>query len=63
MKSYILQVKLDVAKDMLANPNIPISMIATEIGYSNFSHFTQMFRKYTEMTPSDYRKEMLDSRQ
>lgn len=63
VKSYILQVKLDVAKDMLANPNIPISMIATEIGYSNFSHFTQMFRKYTEMTPSDYRKEMLDSRQ
>lgn len=57
VKSYITQVKLDVAKDMLANPNIPISMISSEIGYTNFSHFTQMFKKYENVTPTEYRRQ------
>lgn len=56
VKNYILRVKVDAAKDLLGNPNIPISMVATELGYSNFSHFTQMFRKHESITPSEYRK-------
>ena len=59
IKNYILQVKLDVAKDLLATPNIPISMIAAEIGYDNFSHFTQIFKKYEDITPTEYRKKIL----
>ncbi|MBR4484780.1 MAG: helix-turn-helix transcriptional regulator, partial [Erysipelotrichaceae bacterium] len=59
IKTYITQVKLDVAKDMLSNPNIPISLISCEIGYTNFSHFTQMFKKYENMTPTEYRKAKL----
>ena len=60
IKTYITQIKLDVAKDMLANPNIPISLISCEIGYTNFSHFTQMFKKYENMTPTEYRKLKLE---
>lgn len=60
IKSYIMQVKLNVAKDLLANPNIPISLIAAEVGYSNFSHFTQIFKKYELITPTEYRKRILD---
>ena len=45
IKSYILQVKVEIAKDLLGNPNIPISMVALDLGYSNFSHFTQVFKK------------------
>ena len=45
IKSYILQVKVEIAKDLLGNPNIPISMVALDLGYSNFSHFTQVFEK------------------
>ena len=59
VKNYILRVKVDAAKDLLKNPNIPISMVASELGYSNFSHFTQMFRKHEAMTPSEYRKQFL----
>lgn len=61
IKNYILQVKLDVAKDLLATPNIPVSMIAAEIGYDNFSHFTQIFKKYENITPTEYRKKILGS--
>lgn len=59
VKNYILRVKVDAAKDMLKTPNIPISIIASELGYSNFSHFTQMFRKHESITPSEYRKQFL----
>lgn len=61
IKNYILQVKVDVAKDLLGNPNIPISKIALDLGYSNFSHFTQMFKKFESITPTDYRKNLLDN--
>lgn len=59
IKNYILQLKLDVAKDLLATPNVPVSMIASEVGYDNFSHFTQIFKKYENITPSEYRKKVL----
>ncbi|RGC24484.1 helix-turn-helix domain-containing protein [Hungatella hathewayi] len=59
VKNYILRIKVDAAKDLLRNPNIPVSMVAAELGYSNFSHFTQMFKKHENMTPSEYRKQFL----
>lgn len=56
IKNYILRIKVDAAKDLLENPNIPVSIVASELGYSNFSHFTQMFKKRENITPSEYRK-------
>jgi YesN/AraC family two-component response regulator len=63
IKNYILRIKVDAAKDLLENPNIPVSMVATELGYSNFSHFTQMFKKHENVTPSEYRKLLLKHEQ
>lgn len=59
VKNYIMRIKVAAAKDLLENPNIPVSMVASELGYSNFSHFTQMFKKHENITPSDYRKQSL----
>lgn len=59
VKNYMLRIKVDAAKDLLENPNIPVSMVASELGYSNFSHFTQMFKKHENMTPTEYRKLVL----
>jgi YesN/AraC family two-component response regulator len=62
IKNYILQVKVDVAKDLLGNHNIPISIIALDLGYSNFSHFTQMFKKFENVTPTEYRNNLLEQK-
>ena len=57
IKDYIIQAKVDAAKDLLARSDIPVSLIALEMGYDNFSHFTQIFKKICGVTPSDYRKD------
>ena len=51
-----MQQKVDAAKDLLDHSEIPVSLVALELGYTNFSHFTQMFKKFENMTPSEYRK-------
>jgi YesN/AraC family two-component response regulator len=55
IKEYIARSKISAAKEMLEHSNISVSMITLELGYSYFSHFTQVFKKYEHMTPSEYR--------
>ena len=55
IKDYILQCKFTIAKDLLSNSNLPISMVALELGYSNFSHFTQMFKRVEGFTIKESR--------
>ena len=59
IKEYIMQSKVDAAKEMLEHSNMSVGMVALELGYSNFSHFTQIFKKYENMTPSEYRSKVL----
>lgn len=56
IKDFIIQSKVSAAKDLLEHSNISVSMVALELGYDNFSHFTQIFKKHESMTPSEYRK-------
>lgn len=57
IKDFITQAKINAAKQLLIHSDIPVSLVAMELGYDNFSHFTQIFKKICNMTPSDYRKE------
>ena len=36
---------MTLAKDLLATSNLPVSMVALEVGYTNFSHFTQISKR------------------
>lgn len=61
IKEYITLTKLAAAKDMLEHSDIPVGMVALELGYTNFSHFSQVFRKYENMSPSEYRNKLEES--
>lgn len=52
---YIAARRIDKAKDYLVHSNMPVSRIAMEVGYSNFSYFSKSFRDQTGMTPNEYR--------
>ncbi|WP_168735814.1 response regulator [Cohnella fermenti] len=54
---YITQERIKLAKELLLKSAMPISLIASSVGYNNFSNFTQMFKKNVGISPLDYRKE------
>lgn len=47
LNDYIVTEKMRAAQSLLSDTNIPVSLIATNVGYSNFSYFSQVFKKYT----------------
>lgn len=56
---YITERKIDKAKELLRNNEIPIVTIAFEIGFPEPSYFTKVFKRVENMTPSQYRNQFL----
>lgn len=56
-KDYVLSEKMNCAKRLLAQTRLSISIVASKTGYDNCSHFSKMFKKVTNKTPQEYRKE------
>ncbi|WP_040951588.1 response regulator transcription factor [Gorillibacterium massiliense] len=55
-KEYVIQLRLEQAKVLLANPQLKLADVAERIGYQDMRYFTQIFRKRYEMTPTEYRQ-------
>ncbi|MED4225583.1 response regulator transcription factor [Neobacillus cucumis] len=56
ISDYMIQEKMKVAKELLLKTDKSVKEIAMEIGYLNFSHFSKIFKQFTNMTPKDFRK-------
>ncbi|HEY9736175.1 MAG TPA: AraC family transcriptional regulator, partial [Trichocoleus sp.] len=52
---YLLQQRIERAKQLLKQTDQPISEIALSCGFNSHSHLTQQFRKLTGLTPRAYR--------
>lgn len=55
---YLIDRRVQVAKEMLVKGNLPIAEIALATGFSSQSHFTLHFRKRAGKTPALYRREV-----
>lgn len=53
------QVRRDLADGMLANPNVPLSAIAAQLGYSEQSSLTRSCRRWFGTTPKDRRRTLV----
>lgn len=53
---YLLEKRMEKAKELLAESELGISQVAVEVGYDNFSYFSRLFKKKTGYAPKDYRK-------
>lgn len=53
---YLMQQRIERAKELLAKDNLPIVEISLLTGFKNQSHFTTLFRKYTKFTPKLWRE-------
>ena len=54
--NYIIKKRVEIAKDLLTNTDLPVHLISDKVGYGNYSYFTKLFKKVTNYTPVDYRK-------
>ena len=53
---YVQQVRLEHARELLRDSNLPISEIAVQVGYPDMGYFATLFREQMAQSPTDYRK-------
>lgn len=54
---YVVRQRIEVARKLLSNTNLPVSAVAIQVGITNFSHFSRLFKKYTNRNPLEFRQE------
>lgn len=54
-KEHLNMVRIEESKRLLANTDYAIIDIATAVGFEDQSYFSKVFKKYTGLTPKQYR--------
>lgn len=53
--TYLVRVRIDRARDLLRDPDRPVTEIAMTCGFSSSQYFSNVFRKCVGLSPSEYR--------
>lgn len=56
---YILELRVGYACQLLLSNSMDISQLSMECGFNTVSHFNRIFKRITNLTPSEYRKQFL----
>lgn len=57
-KEYIRNKIMEKAKSLLADPLLPINIVAARLGFNYPNHFTRFFRNATGISPSEFRQNL-----
>lgn len=63
LTDFITNERMKAAQEMLLSQEIPTYSVAERVGYSSYSYFSKIFRKYFNMTPNEYRASQMKGRQ
>ena len=58
VRQYIIQKRIDRAKELLRSRELSMVEVSLQCGFSNQSHFTNVFRQLTQTTPNAYRRDL-----
>ncbi|WP_379134784.1 response regulator [Paenibacillus sp. sgz500958] len=56
-KEHLNKIRTDKAAELLRGDDAPISDISSMVGYGDHSYFCKVFKKYTGLSPSHYRRQ------
>ena len=54
-QDYLMEIRLNKAKNLLRNINLRIKNIAHESGFKNPNHFCRIFKRKTGLNPTNWR--------
>lgn len=58
--NHVSKIRVERAMNILQNESdVKVFELAEKLGYSDSQYFSQVFKKHTGLTPSDYKKELL----
>jgi len=60
-QEYLMRLRTREAYRLLNNPNASVTDVAYTVGFNDVSYFGRMFKRYYNMSPSDYRQ-IIDAR-
>lgn len=60
---YLTELRINAARELLADPLRPTAEVAGMVGYENANYFTRVFKKKTGMTPTEYRQHAAGNRE
>lgn len=61
LSEYLRRTRIKEATGLLADKSLSLTEIAHQCGFSDQSHFTRLFKKMYNLTPSEYRKIITES--
>jgi len=61
IRRYILDVRIDHAKKLLLNSDLPLYVIAETVGFNSNSYFSSYFRQATGLSPIQFRKKYMNA--
>lgn len=53
---YLTKLRIEAAMKLLDNPTLKIQEVSDQVGYNDARYFTFCFKKYCQITPSEYRE-------
>lgn len=58
LSDIINRIRIEKSKPLLLNTNISVLDVAQRVGFNYQNHFASLFKKFTDFTPTEYRKTM-----
>ncbi|MFC5407466.1 response regulator [Cohnella soli] len=56
-KEYVTRLRMDKAAELLRHTQLKVTEVAYRAGFQDIRHFTQVFRKTYQTTPTEYRQQ------
>ncbi len=59
INEYITELRIEKAKELMTNRRTKLYDVTTSVGFTDVNYFSTLFKRYTGLSPSDFRKKIL----